>query len=191
MVAEWVRREVRESARGWAPYVGFAAGVFLVAAVLGAALGVERGAVPLAPFEVRGPGEPAPALDAVDLFVNNSLVALWTVLSALLFGVPTLYIQLYNGLLLGSVTAVAAGRLGVITTVLSLAPHGVIELPAIWVAGGIGFRVTHLYWKIANGDRDRVSVPRLLGESGLLFLGVVVALAVAALIEAVVTPALV
>jgi len=191
MVAEWVRREVRESARGWAPYVGVAAGLFLVAGVIGAALGVERGSVPLAPFEVRGPetSAPAPALDAVDLFVNNSLVALWTVLSALLFGLPTLYIQVYNGLLLGSVTAVAAGRLGALTTVLSLAPHGVIELPAIWVAGGIGFRVTHLYWKIASGDRDRVSVPRLLGEGSLLFLGVIVALAVAAVVEAVVTPA--
>ncbi len=190
MIPEWVRRAVRESARGWAPYVGFAAGLFLVAVVLGGLIGVEQGAVPIAPFEVRGPGDPAPALDAVSLFVNNCLVALWTVLSALLFGLPTLYIQLYNGLLLGSVTTVAAGRLGVVTTALSLAPHGVIELPAIWVAGGIGFRVTHLYWKVANGDRDRVSVPRLLGESGLLFLGVLAALAVAAVVEAVVTPAL-
>lgn len=190
MIPEWVRRAVRESARGWVPYVGFAAGLFLVAVVLGGLIGVEQGAVPIAPFEVRGPGDPAPALDAVSLFVNNSLVALWTVLSALLFGLPTLYIQLYNGLLLGSVTTVAAGRLGVVTTALSLAPHGVIELPAIWVAGGIGFRVTHLYWKVANGDRDRVSVPRLLGESGLLFLGVLAALAVAAVVEAVVTPAL-
>ena len=190
MVPEWARREVRASARGWVPHVGFAAGLFLGAAVLGATLGVERGTVPLAPFEVRGPADPVPTLDAVDLFVNNSLVALWTVLSALLFGLPTLFIQLYNGLLFGSVTAVAAGRLGPVTTVLSLAPHGVIELPALWVAGGIGFRLTHLYWKIANGDRDRVSVPRLLGESGLLFLGVIVALAVAAVVEAVVTPAL-
>lgn len=189
MAPEWLRRAVRDAVRGWAPYVAVAAGVFLVAVFLGGLLGVERGAVPLAPFEVRGPGEPAPSPSAVGLFVNNALVALWTVLSAALFGLPTLYVQLYNGLLLGSVTTVAAGRLGPLTTLLLLLPHGVVELPAIWVAGGIGFRLTHVYWKLANADRDRIGVPRLLGESALLFGLVLCALAVAAVVEATVTAA--
>lgn len=190
MVPGWVTRGAIRAARGWAPYVAFAATLSLLAGLFGAAIGVESGQIPLAPFEVREPGDSVQSLSAVGLFVHNSRIALWMIGSALLFGIPTLYMQLYNGLLLGSVTAIAAGKLGPLQTLLLLAPHGVVEIPSIWLAGGVGFRIAHVYWKLASSDRDRIGVPRLLGESSLLLLLVLCALALAAAIEAHVTTTL-
>ncbi|WP_436933923.1 stage II sporulation protein M [Halovenus marina] len=177
--------------RGWGVYIVCAAGLFLGTALLGVAIGVERGSVPLVPFEVRTPGDPVPSLSAIDLFAHNGRIAVLLVGSALLFGLPAVVIQLFNGLLFGSIVAVGSANRGMGETLLLLLPHGIVELPAFWLAGAVGLRLTHSFWKVATGDRDRSPVPVVVLQSLALSLVVFGLLAVAALIEAHVTAGLV
>lgn len=171
--------------RRWLPYWSVAAAVFVVGAVYGGAVGAERETAVL--FPVRSTGEPVRSVSAVDLFVHNARVAGWMVAGGLLFGVPTLYLLLFNGFAFGSVLVDAAGSLGPLRTLLVLAPHGVVELTAFFLAGAIPARWLHVVWCVASG-RDRTTpVPLVVLRTLVAVVAVAVLLAVAALLEATVT----
>lgn len=183
-----LRVPVPVGVRRWLPYWLLAAGVFAVGAALGAAVGAERETTVL--FPVRPSGAPVPAVSAAELFVHNLRVALTMAFGGILAGIPTLYLLLFDGFTLGSVAVDAAGTLGPLTTLVLLVPHGVLELPALWLAGAIPARWLHVGWCLATG-RDRATpVPRVLGRTVVAVIGVVLLLAVAAVLEATVTVAL-
>ena len=95
----------------------------------------------------------------------------------------------YNGFVIGSVTVGAMAARGAVETLTLLVPHAIVELPALWLAGAVGLRVSHGLWKAAAGEESDASGPRLLAEV-LLAYGVALAmLALAAVVEAQVTPA--
>lgn len=172
----------------WLPYWLFAAGVFAVGAALGGAVGAERETTVL--FPVRSSGEPVTDVSAVGLFLQNLGVSLTMIAAGVLAGIPTLYLLLFNGFTLGSVAVDAAGTLGPLTTLVLLLPHGVVELPAIWLAGAIPARWLHVAWSLATNRDRETPVPRVLGRTVVALLAVVLLLAVAAVLEATVTLAL-
>ena len=56
-------------------------------------------------------------------------------------GLGTIYMMVFNGLLIG-VIGTACRQSGMSLQLWSfVAPHGVLELPAIFIAGGAGFRI--------------------------------------------------
>lgn len=169
----------------WAPYWLLAAAIFLVGATLGAAIGAERETAVL--FPVRESGAPVTDVSAADLFLHNAGVAARVVLGGVLVGVPTLYLLLFNGFALGSVAADAAGALGLLTTLALLAPHGVVELPALWLAGAVPARWLHVVWAVATGRERRTPLPRVVLRTVVALVALVVLLAVAAVVEATVT----
>lgn len=183
-----VYRSLPAPVRRWLPYWLLAAGAFCAAALVGMAVGSKRETAVV--FPVREAGEAAPAIAATDLFVHNAWLALTDAAGALTMGLYTAVSLAWNGFALGSVVADAAGTLGPGTTLLLLVPHGVFELPAIWLAGAIGFRWTHVVWSVANGRSRTVGVPRVALRSGAAFGLVLLLLAVAAVIEAHVTAAI-
>ncbi len=72
------------------------------------------------------------------IMTNNISVSLAAFAGGILGGVGTVYMMLFNGLLIG-VIAVACQRAGLALSLWSfVAPHGVLELPAIFIAGGAG-----------------------------------------------------
>lgn len=180
-------RWVRAVVWSWGPYVLFAAGVFLVLAVLGAAVGAERTA---AVVPLRAPGDPVPDQGVGYFLARNGLVALLMAAGWLFGGLPTVFLLGYNGFLLGGVAADAAGTYGVARTAALLLPHGVFEVPAFWLAGAIGFRLTHVGWRVASGNGADTSVARHLVQALAAAVVVLALLAAAAVVEAELTLAL-
>ncbi len=175
-------RRLPQWIRLWVPYVLVAAGMELALGVVGAAAGVQS--VESSIFPIRRPGDPTPDITTMELFVHNAEIAVRSALGIVTFGLYTVYVQLLNGFVIGAAFADAAQVLGIGRAALLILPHGVIEIPAFWLAGAVGFRWMHTLWMVTNSNRDRISVPRLFLESMVLMIVVIVALFVAAYIEA-------
>jgi uncharacterized membrane protein SpoIIM required for sporulation len=130
----------------------------------------------------------APAHDfATEVWTNNVWVAASTLIGGLLVGLPTIYMLFTNVLNLGvdGGYMVAAGKAGLFFGLI--APHGILELTAVFVAAGTGLR---LGWTIIDpGPRRRADAIAAECRSAVtIALGLIVVLAVSGAIEAFVTP---
>jgi len=121
------------------------------------------------------------------IMTNNMSVALLTFASGISAGIGTVYMLLFNGLLLG-VIGMACASAGMSLPLWSfVAPHGSLELPAIVIAGGAGLR-------LAQGVLFPGLLPRRqsVANSGALavrlVLGCIPMLVVAGIVEAFVSP---
>ncbi|MGV0624948.1 stage II sporulation protein M [Mycolicibacter minnesotensis] len=124
---------------------------------------------------------------ALQVWTNNARIAASLIAFAVFLGLPIPAVLLLNAANVGVGLGLMfhAGR-GAFMLGL-LAPHGLLELTAVFLAGAVGMR---LGWTvIAPGDRPRGQV---LAEQGRAVVtvaaGLVVVLAVAGLLEAMVTP---
>jgi len=121
------------------------------------------------------------------IMTNNMSVGFMTFALGITAGLGTIYMMAFNGLLIG-VIGMACWLSGMSVQLWSfVAPHGVLELPAIFIAGGAGLR-------IAQGLLFPGVLPRRdsLAQAGVdavqLVLGTIPILIVAGLIEAFVSP---
>jgi uncharacterized membrane protein SpoIIM required for sporulation len=121
------------------------------------------------------------------IMTNNMSVSFTTFALGITAGVGTLYMMAFNGLLMG-VIAMACGLAGMSLQLWSfVAPHGVLELPAIFVAGGAGLRIAQgLLFPGVLPRRESLSRAGL--EAVQLVLGTIPILIVAGLVEAFVSP---
>jgi len=121
------------------------------------------------------------------IMTNNMSVGFTTFAFGITGGLGTIYMMAFNGLLIG-VIGVACWLSGMSLQLWSfVAPHGVLELPAIFIAGGAGFRIAQgLLFPGLLPRRD--SLARAGGEAVQLLLGTIPILIVAGLIEAFVSP---
>jgi len=119
--------------------------------------------------------------------VNNVKVAFLAFALGAFFGLGSVYILAFNGMLLGGVGAVIRLH-GLSYNFWSfVASHGGIELGAILLAGAAGMRVGSAL--LNPGMRTRKAALAEAGrEAGLLMFGVTVMLAIAAVIEAWISP---
>lgn len=175
-------RRLPPRVRGWLPYVLGAGLATILVGIVGFAVGAES--TRSASIPIRSPGSPAPDLTTASLFVHNAEIAIRSALGVLTLGLYTAYVVLLNGFLIGATLADAAEILGLGRAVLALLPHGVLELPAFWLAGAVGFRWFAFVWKVGSGDRDRIGGPWLALESMAVTLLSLCLLLVAAAIEA-------
>jgi len=124
---------------------------------------------------------------AFKVWTNNAWVAALALVGGALLCVPGIYILWQNALNVGVVGGLMAyaGRLDLFFGLIT--PHGLLELTAVFVAGGAGIR---LGWQIiAPGPRPRSVALAEEGRSTLtIALGLVVVLLVSGLVEAFVTP---
>lgn len=126
---------------------------------------------------------------ALFILANNAVKAfLVLALGAGLGVLPVLFLAV-NGVVLGQVTAQVVADHGPMLAIAGLAPHGVLELPAVLVAAGFGLRLGHEVGQRLLGRPDQV---RLWWRTGLrAYLRVVLPLLVlAAIIEVTITPRL-
>src|SRR5262249_35154946 len=102
-------------------------------------------------------------------------------------GLGTIYMMVFNGLLMG-VIGMACNLSGMSLKLWSfVAPHGVLELPAIFIAGAAGFRIAEgLLFPGTLPRRD--SLARAGGEAVKLLVGTVPILIIAGVIEGFVSP---
>ena len=124
---------------------------------------------------------------ALQVWVNNSWVALQCLAFAILLGIPIPYVLLQNGVNLGVMAGLmfGAGKGDIFLGLLT--PHGLLELTAVFLAAAAGMR---LGWTVISpGNRPRGQVLAEQGRAiGAVAGGLVVMLLVAGLIEALVTP---
>ncbi|HSC29630.1 MAG TPA: stage II sporulation protein M [Vicinamibacterales bacterium] len=121
------------------------------------------------------------------ILTNNLSVSFAAFATGIFAGLGTLYIMAFNGLLIG-VIAAACHRVGMSVPLWSfVAPHGALELPAIFIAGGAGFVLARGVLVPGTLPR-RESLAEAAGTSIRLLLGVIPLLIVAGLIEGFVSP---
>ncbi|HEX8867131.1 MAG TPA: stage II sporulation protein M [Lentzea sp.] len=124
---------------------------------------------------------------AAKVWTNNAWVAATCLLLGVLFAIPPIYLLFTNAvnLAVGLGLMFGAGRgpefLGL------LAPHGLLELTAVFVAAGIGMR---LGWQVIDpGRRTRAAALAAEGRAVVaVALGLVVVLLVSGVLEGFVTP---
>ena len=121
------------------------------------------------------------------IMTNNLSVTFSTFALGITGGLGTIYMMLFNGLLIG-VIGMACHMSGMSLQLWSfVAPHGVLELPAIFIAGGAGFRIAAGLLFPGYLPR-RESLSRAGTDAVQLLLGTIPLLIVAGIIEAFVSP---
>src|SRR3989475_5374979 len=121
------------------------------------------------------------------IIVNNVYVAIFAFAGGMTAGLLTLYVLVGNGAMLGTIFSVVQsyGLAGGLFAFI--AAHGVLELSAIFLSGGAGFR---LAWAILRpGERSRGDALRLgAAQATRVMLLVIPVLGVAGLIEGFLSP---
>jgi uncharacterized membrane protein SpoIIM required for sporulation len=121
------------------------------------------------------------------IMTNNIAVALAACASGMLAGIGPVYMMVFNGLMIGVVGS-ACARAGMSVALWSfVTPHGVLELPAIFIAGGAGLILAKGILVPGTLPR-RESIAAAGREAIRLVLGVVPILVVAGVIEGFVSP---
>lgn len=121
------------------------------------------------------------------IFINNAIKTLAVIGLGILLAIPPVLFIGINGFVLGSVISWSKSLQGLAYTAAAIAPHGVIEIPMLVLATALGLMVGLESLKWARRRESRVKSQ--LSSSLKLYLKVVLpGLAVAALIEVLVTP---
>lgn len=180
--------------QGWAELAAFVrgnAGLHALAVATGV-VGFGMGWAAVAPFEGTLEASIAARLEshrpigaAVEFFANNWTVALTTAFGGVVLAVPAVVSIWFNGLMLG-----IYGRLEVdpAELVAFVAPHGILEIPAILVAGALGIHLGIVGWRTWRGRLGREGLADELEGAFRVLVGVGLLLAVAGMIEGLVSP---
>ena len=184
-------------------YVWFSTGLFAVGALLGALLyfaGVnlidfflEMIMEELGEDELPGGtdgelGEEAGLeLTASFFIVNNTPPFLAAIFGALTLGFLTFVIMVFNGVLVGNIAVFAGSETGFGVILALLVPHGIFELPALFIAAGVGFRFVHRAGQRIAGTRNALFTKGYLLRTTALVVFAWLILVLAAFVEAYVT----
>ena len=122
----------------------------------------------------------------VNLAVNNWLVAVDLAYSGLAVGIPAVVGLAFNGLLVGAI----AGVFEPIAVLALVAPHGIVEIPAIVVGGGLGLWLGGVALGVLRGRNDAADLAAAIRRGYRVLLGLVPLFVIAAFIEAFLTPAI-
>jgi uncharacterized membrane protein SpoIIM required for sporulation len=121
------------------------------------------------------------------IMTNNLAVSLTTFALGITAGLGTIWMLAFNGLLFGVISG-ACWRAGMLGQLMSfVAPHGVLELPAIFISGGAGLLMAKGLLFPGTLPR-RASVAREGARAVRLVLGIIPMLIVAGTIEGFVSP---
>jgi len=121
------------------------------------------------------------------IMTNNISVSFLAFALGMTFGLGTLYLMVFNGLMVGTLAGLCYSHdLGVPFWSFVL-PHGVIELTAIFIAGGAGFLLGGALLFPGDLPRKDALLTRAR-QAGRLILGCVPLLVIAGIVEAFFSP---
>lgn len=124
------------------------------------------------------------------IFWNNTRVYVVLLLGALTLGLLPAVVLGFNGVVVGWVAGIATGNVGAGPVLALLVPHGIFELPALWLAAGISLRLVHLAVDDVWGERDHFLTRAAWKRTLLLVVVGWLLIGLASLIEVYVTPAI-
>ena len=126
-----------------------------------------------------------PPIAALDFATNNWVVAVSTAFAGIAVAVPVVATLVFNGLVFGIYARTEAAPLELLAFVT---PHGLIEIPALVIAGALGLSLGVAGWRTF---RKRASADDLADELRRAFwvlVGIGILLAVAGVIEGFFSP---
>jgi len=128
----------------------------------------------------------APAASSF-IMTNNLSVSFLSFAYGITAGVGTVFMMVFNGVMMGIVGTACWLNDMSLPLWSFVAPHGVLELPAIFIAGGAGLRIAQgMLFPGLLSRRD--SLAEAGGEAVRLLMGTVPVLVVAGLIEGFISP---
>ncbi|MBP1966895.1 stage II sporulation protein M [Paenibacillus aceris] len=121
------------------------------------------------------------------IMTNNIRVAVLAFISGVTLGIGTVYLMISNGLLVGALAAVfmQSGK-GYVFWAYIL-PHGIIELTAIFIAGGAGLYMGYRFFVPGPYPR-KLRFLESAKESAQLLIGTIPLFIIAGIIEGYITP---
>ncbi|MBL1175407.1 stage II sporulation protein M [Pantanalinema sp. GBBB05] len=121
------------------------------------------------------------------IMINNIQVSLAAVAGGMTAGLLTLYSMLLNGLMIGTIGALVTQNNLAFPFWAFVFPHGALELPAIFLAGGAGFLLARAI--VFPGQYRRSDALKLYGtRAAQLVFGLVPMLVIAGIIEGFFSP---
>lgn len=133
--------------------------------------------------------EQPPLMLAAMLFVNNLQACIILFLGGVTFGILTIFVLATNGIIVGAVAQVANEMQGIAYVVAAFLPHGIFELPALFIAGALGLMLAGSIRRELYEDGDAAADAR---RYTVIFAKTVLPLLVlAAITEAFITPGII
>jgi stage II sporulation protein M len=103
----------------------------------------------------------------IAILLNNTVASFLFLISGVLIGLPPLLFIIMNGFIVGWISYNAAKEIGLAFVLLTLLPHGLIEIPAISLSASMGVGIGY---KIINKLRKQNGVTAYIKESMRLFI---------------------
>jgi stage II sporulation protein M len=127
---------------------------------------------------------------AAAIFLNNSVKTFAMILLGIFFGVVPALFLIANGAALAIVLTLSTQSRGIWLSLLSVVPHGILELPAVFLGTAIGLMMGATFTRRLT-TKSEISIGAELGQALKFFVILIVPLLIAAaLVEAYVTSAL-
>lgn len=192
-------KELWQQLRSMKKYIGVSTVIFLFGLVLGY-LNVYESlmeATVESMKELLGEVESGPlSLGWFGLILMNNLsTILYVIFLGVFFAFVPGYFLVINGMVIGYLASHLSGEQAALRFVVSILPHGILELPAIVIAGAFGIRFGFLFLDTiislpvaAARSRVRVKLQVFMRTTLSLTVYLFVILLIAAVIEVTITP---
>ena len=133
--------------------------------------------------------EESPIMIMLFIFKNNTIVSLLAMLGGIFFGILPVIFILVNGYFIGVVVFSSVQEYGILVVLFALLPHGIIELPMIFISASMGLRLGVLaFQKIFRIKEEEIRFKYELFSAIRFFVTVIVPLLfIAAIIETFIT----
>jgi stage II sporulation protein M len=129
----------------------------------------------------------SPLYILITIFLNNSFVSLLSLVLGLALGVfPILFIA-FNGYFVGIISYIVSQQKGFLFIILALLPHGIVELPMVFLSASTGLRLGYHMFLHLIGRPTELKKDFIQGLK-FYFRWIMPLLFVAAIIETFVTP---
>ena len=128
-----------------------------------------------------------PIFIMLGIFLNNAFVSLIFLVLGLVFGILPIMFIAFNGYIVGVISHIVAQEKSLLFIFLALLPHGIVELPMVFLSAGIGLRLGHQVFSALIGRPTEIKKEF---KEGLRFYfhWIVPLLFLAAVVEAFITP---
>lgn len=128
------------------------------------------------------------SLMSASIMTNNIKVAIFAFAGGITFGLVTVYLMVYNGIIIGALAALFWHHGKSYDFWAYIVPHGMIELTAIFIAGGAGLLMGYKLFVPGQYTR-RYQLKQQAMRSVQLLLGTIPLFVIAGIIEGFITPA--
>lgn len=122
----------------------------------------------------------------IKLFFNNLEACILLFLGGASFGILTIFIMSLNGIVIGAIMEIVHADHSAAFVVAAILPHGIFEIPAFIISGALGILLAQsLINEWYNGQDTAIEAKKL---ARIFILYVLPLVAVAACVEAFITP---